>query len=167
MTQRNMSNILSGPCMLQLDSVDIGHTKGDIKLVIEPVLRKQSSDFFGTTPVDYVHIGEEITLHVNIAEWTSVNIENIFPFSVSSGGFINIGKAPGTKMSEITSELKLHPLELPTADTSKDIVFWKAAVAGKIEIPFAARKDRVFSVSFKIIPDLTKSAGEHIGKIGA
>jgi hypothetical protein len=169
MAQRDLSNILSGPCRVTIDSTDVGHTVGAAELRIRPALRAVGSVASGGTPEDYVHLGETVELDLRVAEWTLANLQVLYPVSITDSAetFLAFGSEPGTRLSAHAKEMVLHPLERGDEDTSRDLTFWKATSTAPVEVAFSNASDRVFSVTFSMLPDAGKSAGERIGRIGA
>jgi hypothetical protein len=167
MAQRDLANILAGPCSLTLDGVDLGHTEGETRLLLTPLLRERTVDAYGRTPVDFIHLGTDVRLETRLAEWTLATLEKLFPLGSSESGYLGIGTAPGASLRDAAKTLTLHPLELGAGDTSRDVTFWKAVAAGAVETTFSNETDRVFQVTFRILPDLTKDDGEWFGRIGA
>ncbi len=167
MTQRDLSNILAGPVKIKIGATDLGHTEGETRLTITPRLREQTADSLGETVVDLVQVGADVILEARVAEWTLAGLQLVFPLGLTGNYYLGLGRAPGARLRDEAQTLTLHPLELPDNDTSKDVTFWQAVAAGAVAVEFSNSGDRVFEVTFRILPDLSKPAGMQLGKIGA
>jgi hypothetical protein len=167
MSQRDLANILSGPCKVILDGTDLGHTSGPVRLELVPSVRPVRADAWGGGPVDYVHLGTEIRLTARLAEWTLPTLQALFPLAAGVTGGLGWGESGGTRLAALAKPLTLHPLERPDADATRDLVFWKAVAAGATTVDFARGEDRLFETVFHILPDLAKDEGERLGTIGA
>ena len=67
MAQRDFGNVLCGPCRLSVDGTDLGHTAGETRLSVTPILRERTADVCGPAPVDFVHMGDDVRLTVRVA----------------------------------------------------------------------------------------------------
>ena len=167
MTQRNMTNILGGPCAVRIGDVDAGHTVGETRLSVTPILRERREDATGQTVTDLIHLGDTVRLTMRVAEWTLETLSLIYPLGADGPSGLGIGSEPGRHLAALAETMVLHPLELDDADTSHDVIFWKAVAVGSVSVGYASDADRVFDVEFLMLPDATRSDGERIGRIGA
>jgi hypothetical protein len=166
MPQRDLANVLAGPCQIVLGGVDLGHTEGETRLTVTPLVREQLVDSHGRGAVDLIHLGTDVRLEARLAEWTLATLEAIFPLGLAGTG-LGLGRPAGARLGALAQAMTLHPLEREAADTSHDLTFWKAVAAGASTVSFGNETDRVFAVTFRLLPDLSRDAGEQIGRIGA
>lgn len=167
MTQRDLANILSGPAKITIGGVDIGHTEGESRLTMKPLFREQKADATGDSLVDLVQVGMDISLTTRVTEWTLAGLQLLFPLGLFGASYLGLGGADTTRLRSQAAQLIMHPLDLDAADTSRDVTFWKAVAASVVAVGFANDLDRVFEVTFRILPDPAQPAKMNFGKIGA
>lgn len=163
----DLSKIQAGPCSVKYDVTDVGHTEEGIEFNYEPDIRERVVDEFGTTAVELVLIGENVTITVRIAEWVLANFKIAIPAGLDGASYLGIGRKPGFLLGSKAKQIVLHPLEKAAGDTSEDATFWKAVPNSPVAIGWNNDGDRIFEVVFKCLPDPAKPDGKLIGKIGA
>lgn len=162
------SKVALGVCIVTLDGVDLGHTKGGVELTYEPVWHDISVDAYGETKVDKRLMGEHITAKVPLAEHTIANLKVAIPTGtlVSSAGKarLDVGSKAGKKASAEASTLVLKPVDA-TGDEHTVTIF-KAVAGNQIVIPYQNDAERVLEVEFNGLVDETKTDGARLFSIG-
>ena len=161
-------NILSGPAQVQVDDVQVSHTQGGIVINVAPQNRMRWVDQFGeATPVDVIHLGDEVTVTCPFAEWTELVLQNIYepgiaPDQSSSGDeYLGIGRSAGYVYD--TRNLKVIPFQ--TADQNKSAEFWRAVPIGEFEVGFTHDEDRIINTEFSCLADQSKDDGQLVGRL--
>jgi hypothetical protein len=163
----DISKIYSGPYEIYIDGDNAGITRGEVQLTVEPQLKECYTELSAMTVEDYIVLGVSAKVSFEVAEWTLDNLLSIFPNSSAGGNYVGIGYSVGERLSSYAKEMVLHPAELPSEDTERDIQLWKVVPGEKFSVKFGKSTDRTFSVSFNALPDNSKTQGEQIGKIFA
>ena len=167
MSARDLSAIEAGPCQVKYDGVDVGHTQDGVEFNYEPDIRERNVDEYGTTAVELILVGENVTVAMRITQWELANLKIVIPAGLDGTSYLGIGRKPGFKLGDQAKELVLHPLENAGGDDSEDVTLWKAVPNSPVPIGYNNEGDRIFEVTFKALPDTTKADGLILGKIGA
>lgn len=163
----DVTNVQVGPCSVEFNGVDLGHTKGGVEVSYEPVYHDVMVDKFGETVVEKYLMGEKWTAKVPLAEFTIDNLKAAMPQGVYAGAAnsrLTLGAAAGKKATDDAAQLVLHPLNEGTR--RHDVVFHKAFVASSIVLVHKTDEEKVIEVTFEALLDESKADGNYLGLIG-
>lgn len=162
----DLSQIRTGPCHVQFNSADVGHTMGGVTFNPEPNYRDRNVDEYGTSLADAIDQGSNVSVKTKLAEKTMKTLQLAYQFGsqvdTTTQGF---GKVPGTKASSLAQELRLHPLDV--VGDQEDIVIHKAYVSEVSEIQVGTvEEDIAFEVTLRGIIDESQADGQLLATIG-
>ena len=159
-----IANVKIGVCTVSYKGVDLGHTKGAVKLTYKPEYEDIIVNQYGQTAVDKVLKKEVLQVQVPLAETQLVNIQKMLPFSSTAGSAVKFGSEAGQRLSVLAGELLLHPIAV--TGTSEDVAIYKAVVSGETQLEYAIDSERVVAVTFDALIDTTKTNGSLFGHFG-
>jgi hypothetical protein len=153
------TNVNIGPCWVTYNSVDLGFTKGGVKIGAD-ISESEVTVDQNALPIDGLITGMKIKVTVPVAEWTPANLSLAFPGSVivtGSGGVKKVVlKDPGgMSMKENAHSLLLHPTDKLANDKSEDFLFPKAFPKLNGEIAFDPENPKILELSFSVFYDDT------------
>lgn len=163
----DVTNVQVGPCSINFNNVDLGHTKGGVEVSYEPVYHDVMVDKYGETVVEKYLMGEKWTAKVPLAEFTIAQLKRVMPKTTFGGAAntrVTVGAAAGKKATADAAQLVLHPLNEGTR--RHDIVFYKAYVGSSVVLPHKVDEEKVMEVVFEALLDETRSDGNYLGLIG-
>jgi len=160
-TQYNLDNVKLGVCEVEYNGTHLGHTLGGATLRIGTLAAEKKVDRYGDQVVGYHDMGTTCEVVLNIAEETISNIEKFFPNSTRIGDIVYFGGTVGT-------ELVGYPLILDPTDGGDPVVIYKAVPnpGEVVEVPYTVGDQRVWSVTFKALPDDARPDGRNMFHIG-
>jgi len=162
----DLTKVQAGPVKVFLNGTEVGHTETGVEFVLRPRFVERTLDEFGETPVELIHTGDTCEVKLRCGEWVLANLKAVYPPGLDGGSYLGFGRKPGFRYSTAAKTLVLHPLELPDQDSSNDVTLWKAVAASAVQVGFTNEGDRLFEVTFRALPDLSKEDGMLLGKIG-
>jgi hypothetical protein len=162
----DLSKIQSGPCHVQWNSADVGHTMEGVSFNDTPDIRERRVDEYGTNLADLVYQGEDLTAQLTLAEKTMTVLQLVYMWGYQQAAQLQgFGKLPGTRGQTLAQELTIHPLEV--TGTGEDVTFHKAVVSETGEVQFGTiTADRVFQTTFRALVDESQNDGQLLGTIG-
>lgn len=160
----NLTNVKIGVCSATYKGVDLGHTKGGVKVSYKPEYEDIIVDQYGKSVTDKVLTKEVWEIKVPLAETQVANIAKSIPTSTTAGNVTKFGSQAGARLSTGAGELLLHPTAV--TGTAEDWVFYKAVISGDIEYTYAVDEERVAEVVFTALIDESKSNGNYHGHVG-
>jgi len=150
--------------------VDLGLTKGGVTFRYGAEFHDSTVDQYGNTPVKVTLLGERVEIVAPLAESTVENLARAIPHGQLVGAGANkkltIGRKAGHDMLQYAKKLVVHPVANPEDDLSDDATIYKALPAPEIECAFTAENERVYNVTFRGYPDLTRPEGDQLCCIG-
>lgn len=149
-------NVKLGVCKITFDGLDLGYTKGGVEVEVTTETHKSTVDQYGNTPIKEYIMGRNIVVRAPLAETTIENLAATMPGTTVTGTTTKmaaVGTGVGTDLLSVAGELRLHPVGLPEADESEDLVIPKAATAGAMRFAYKLDDERVFNVEFNGYPD--------------
>lgn len=165
---RDTEFVTGGPAQLLLSDSVVGHTEGGIAVSIAPQNRARMVDEFGSSAVEQIHTGDEVSVTAPLTEWTADSLREVYEpgrdqLAIGSGSapYLGIGRTGGYVY--VAQDLKVTPFL--TADATKKIQLFRATSVGEISINHDADEDRIFSVQFRGLVDDERTDGELIGKV--
>lgn len=144
---------------------ELGLTSGGCEFKYSPKWKELMADQYGETPIDYVLIGEGVSVKVPLLETSKEKLKMAMPGATLTGGVLSLGSKPGKRASDNACVLVLHPISSGTSH-SDDITLYQAINTGEASLNFAIDKEQVFECSFIGLIDKTKSDGSMLCSIG-
>ena len=158
------SDIQTGPCSVVVGSTDIGNTEGGVVFTLTPSWRDRTVDKYGENIIEKIHMGDTCVVSTKMKEKTLANLRLALKAGPSSScDYTGAGRKPGTKATDHTAVITLHPLEV--TGTAEDITIHKGIIVGPVEMNYTFEEDRVISVEIHGLYDDTKTDGQRIVKI--
>jgi hypothetical protein len=151
--------------------VDLGFTQGGSEVIYTPTYREIMVDQLGA-PVDIRIIGEQFEAKLALAEISQANFLIACPGASAASGAasaagINFGRRPGYSVAQNASGvLILHPVELATADKSRDWTVPISVNQSPINLPFKADTETPIPCNFKAIADPAQEDTYHLFRYG-
>lgn len=158
-----VSNIKVEPSDVTWGAVDLGFIDGDIECSFEEQAVDITAHQYGTNVLDGIRTGKTMEITLNLKESSSTTWENLFG---DEAGGADYTPAAGTEvigwgtskdftgMLTQADKLILHPVTNASDNYANDICFWKAyPMPGSLTR--SGENPTVYSVTFKVFPDLT------------
>lgn len=151
--------------------VYLGLTKDGVEIEYTTEWYDLTSDQTGKTKLDQVLIGENIKLESKVMDTSLEKISIIMPTASAVKDGQNIkavtfGNRPGLRVSDHSGTLIVHPISLPTGDTSKDVIIYNTANTGNLNLAFKLEEEWIIPTKFEgLFEDLRKD-GDHLFRIG-
>lgn len=148
----------------------LGLTKDGVIFKYETNWKELTSDQTGTTPLDDVQIGESATAEVKILDTTKQKIAMIIPPATAIGSSaepdaVTFGKRPGLRATHHAGKLVIHPISAGN-DRSYDVVIYRTANTGSLELAFKLEEEWVIPCKFKAYFDDSRQTGDQLFRIG-
>ncbi len=169
------SHVIPGPAVLYAGTgtfatlQTLGLLEGGCEVTIGSDDRAQVIDRYGSSPIDYIHVGDKMEVKAKCAEWVLANIQRM-GIGLSASGYQGIGRAPGYTLSQAAFTCTIRPLaQALTSNQAFDIVMYKAVQAAAAEqtINLNADGDAIWEINLKGLVDTNRTDGEQIGRIYA
>lgn len=169
MPDYNSQNVLVGLGTLKVDGTSIGYTSGGvtISLATDRTDKEVDQSF---AAVGIIKVRESFTLKTNLAEATLENLKLIWEQAASivvTGAGIGVPPKRKLKWGQAPAIIE-HTLEFvgrsPEGYTRTFSVF-KAVVFEVGDLPHQKDAITTIPVTFRILPDVSKPAGEEYGEI--
>lgn len=162
---------VAGPCRVTFDGVDLGHTTGGVTFKAAREFTKVTADRYGSTPLDYVLNGTEVTIEMTLAqtEWRQLDVAMPETSSYDGAGVadrVDLGGDAGYSLRADAKQLIIHPLKNAATDFSDDITIYLAVSTGEIEIPYKVDEQKVVGVTFTALVSEAYGSGRRLGHIG-
>ena len=167
----SFANVTSGnmeltPCRVKFDGIDVGGTKGNVKVSINFKKADIKADQLGDTVLDRVVSGAEIKIETILTEIKNKdNWKVVFPFAkkVGTGPFsIYFDSQVGAHDLAYAKQLSLHPLSKSDADLDGDLLFFKATAESVSEITFGPTEQQGLKVVWNIYPDTSVQPARYL-----
>ena len=161
------TKIALGVCTGTFDGVTLGHTKGGVECVYEPVWHDVKVDQYGDTVVKKRLMGEKFTAKVPLAEYTVANLGIGIPAGTVVGTTIkrlDVGSSAGKSSDDLAATLVLTPVDA-TGD-EHTITVPKAMVGSQVTLSHVNDGERIIECTFEAIIDESKADGARLFSIG-
>ena len=163
MADYTAANVLIGVGKLSIDGSSIGYTSGGVNLVHSS--DKMDKDVDQSYAAIGVHkIRENFQITTNLAEATLENLKLIWEMTTSitvAGGTRTLSWGMNSSVIERTLEFRgKSPEGYDRIYTVRKAVIWETG-----EVPHAKDALTVIPVTFRVLPDITMSAGLEYGSI--
>lgn len=157
-----------------VDGNDVGNITGGVTVTVDRELTELNSDKYGSTPTDFAKLGDMYEFEVNMSDITIANLKRIIPDGVlmpdgstpSNATGIGFGGVAGGLQSLNAVEVIIHPRALDVSDTSHDWVMYLGVVEASLSDEISPDSQRIWTVTFRAIPDETKPEGRQLGHYG-
>ena len=157
-----------------VDGVDVGNITGGVTVTLDRELTELNSDKFGSTPTDFAKLGDMYEFEVNMSDITIANLKRIIPDGIlmptdndeEDATGIGFGSVAGGLQSENAVEVIIHPRTLDVSNTAHDWVMYKAVVEASLSDEISPDAQRIWTVTFRAIPDESKPEGRQLGHYG-
>lgn len=161
------TKIALGVCTASFDGVALGHTKGGVECVYEPVWHDVKVDQYGDTIVKKRLMGEKFTAKVPLAEYTVANLGVGIPAGTVVGTTVkrlDVGSSAGKSSDDLAAPLVLTPVDA-TGD-EHTITVPKAMVGSQITLSHVNDGERIIECTFEAIIDEGEADGARLFSIG-
>ena len=144
-------------------------TEGGASIAFESQTAELMKDETGVTPVDEVHMGQKVTVTIQVADHDVALIPVLFPNVTVIGTTTKryeFRPATGLKLSSIAKTLTLVKVidGEESTDPNDTWVICKAAPSGSVTLEYTKDKQSVYAVTFKGYADT--SANNRIAYLG-
>src|SRR5271165_7098147 len=140
----NPVNFELTPCRVTYNGVDLGATKGNVKVAIEEKLSKLTADQLGDTMIDQRSSGFNAKVETTLDE---INLKSnwlvVFPMHklytdpITGKQSFFFDSQVGASQRSFAAPLILHPLSRPDTDKSGDILIYLATAEAKSGVTFS------------------------------
>lgn len=154
------------------DGVELGHTLGGVTFTIERDLEDMVVDKYGTSPIDKVLTGNRLRVTFVLAQPDISSFDAAVPEglleqgSVSLEDRLGLGRDAGHQLRPEAKVLRLHPVNLATADQSEDVVIYKAVSIEAVETGYRVDEQQGVEITMEALVDETYLNGRRLGHIG-
>lgn len=154
MATTGVKNVKLGVCSAKFGGADLGLTKGGVTVTIATETHPVSVDQYGSTPINEYITGRSVKVKIPLAETSLENLAKILPGATvtrdAAGNAVrvNVPTGVGLNLLDFASELTLHPIAVPFADTSEDFIVPLAATNGSFDWSYKVDDERVFDIEF-------------------
>lgn len=133
------------PVRISYAGVDLGGSLGNVKVNVTYDKADLKADQFGTSVVDRVNSGLNVTVETELAEYQNKDIlKVVFPNMIELTSGPNKAGYFVSKVGEhdlsLAQQLILHPLSKQDADLSGNWLFYKAVADGKSTVTFGPQE---------------------------
>lgn len=162
---------VSGPCSIVFNGVNLGHTLDGVTFNAEREFLDVVVDRYGSSPIDKVLTGTNVTVTVQLAQWSWRNLNVAMPETSSYDGAgvadrADIGGDAGYSLRADSAVLVIHPLKNAATDFSEDITIYKAVSGAPITLDLKVDAQLVIEIEFQALVDEQYGAGRRLGHIG-
>lgn len=147
-----------GPCQVTFNSIDIGGTKGGVKIKFKYEKANLEADQFGKTILDKAISGMMAQVTTNFLEVLDKDqLANVFP-SLFLGGssphkYLDMKDQTAVRQLATAYPLELHPLVDDATDLDNEWYFWKANPNEDSEFDFMPDKQVEMKITWDIFLD--------------
>jgi len=151
--------------------VDLGHTVDGVEIEVERELVEVKTDLYGNTPVDYVLVGQHLTVRLRLAEITPGILSYLVPESDYDAGSaddqLHFGANAGYSLRGDALELIITP-QGNNSDGNLTLTLFKAISNANVSFAYKIDEQSVFDVEFTALVDESRSAtdGRLLGRLG-
>lgn len=142
-----------GPCVIERDGVEIGHSAGGIKIAYEQQTASSKLDKTGDTERSEVVTGESFLVTGAIGEASLANLAAQIPGSdLNSGGtMLDVISAVGMDLRENASEFVFKPLVqgVKSSNTAEYVYVPAGTIKPKWDVSYTHNGDKVFGFEIK------------------
>jgi len=152
------------PCRVTYKGVDLGATKGNVKVNIEESLAELKADQLGSTAIDHRSSGFKMTIETTLDETQNKNnwlvvfpMHKLYTNPSTGAQSFFIDSQVGASQRSFAGPLILHPLSRANTDLSGDILVYLATSMAKSSYEFSPTAQTGLKVDWQMYPDFTTS----------
>lgn len=152
--------IRTGAHKITVGTTVVGFTTGNLQLTFSVQKRQRTVNEFGTTPVDEIVTGVQISVKFTVAERSVKTIGIAFAglYSTPISGGVGIGKSGVHTAQGVGKQITLHPID-QGAGTTKDIILNKVMLAPTGTMTLDETGDQHFEVEGMCVIDTSQTDG--------
>lgn len=139
----------------------LGYTDEGWDISFKPSYEEETVHELGDIVVGMIAKGGSIIITGVLKEWTPQFLSEALPFSTLEGGKVDFDFGVGDDLYDKAKAITLHPRHLADSNTSEDVVFYKAAVFGDVDVALKYTQTRSIPFQFRIFPDRDKVGTEN------
>jgi len=150
------------PCRVTYKGVDLGATKGNVKVTIEEKISPLKADQLGDTVIDQKVSGFNAKIETSLDEtqlksnWLVVfQAHKLVTNPITGQQNFYFDSQVGASMLSFAGPLILHPLSRPNSDLSGDIMIYLATAEPKSDYIFSPTEQNALKVVWDMYPDFT------------
>ena len=149
------------------DSAYLGHTLGDIKVVMETKSSDINEDQAGDAAVDAILTGSAFTIEVPLTRLSVAELARVLN-TVASGCVIPIENQIGCSLYNLAKELVIKPLcgNVISTNTCEWIHLYKTYPIAGLDLTYNLDTQRIFPVKFKVFVSQESGYEGLFGTIG-
>jgi len=159
-----------GPCAVTFEEQYLGRTEGEttFSYSVETFALETEED----GQVDEVVVADVLTITVPMLYTDAETLATVIPWAKlvedeDGEKKLVVGKAVGKRLSDFAGTLRIHPLNKPDDDKSRDLTVHKCyPKPGPINFAYSRQGRRVANVQFVAMPDPDKPADENYFILG-
>lgn len=155
-----VKNVKVGACSASYKGADLGLTKGGCEVNIVTNKHEVTVDQFGTSVVNSVITGRQVTVKVPMAETDFTKLLAVIPGATlvtdavtSTKKKIVIPHSAGYSLADVAGELILHPTANSASNKNDDVVAPLCTPGGDITFSLTVDGERVYNIEFTVYPD--------------
>jgi hypothetical protein len=161
----NISNFDVGAAQITLGGTDLGGVRG-VTLTVETEVVDMGVDQYGNSLLDQATSSERVSVEIGIAEHDIDRFKDAIPAATKENAkLVTVGRTASHRLEQYAKELIIHPLSQGTSK-DRDITIYKAISNGSFELSYSPEEQRIFTVTFHGLIDLTKDDGNLLFAIG-
>lgn len=158
----SIDNIKRGAAKVSFNSVDMGWTKGAVKVKMSESAKAITIDQFGEQIMDEVITGKDLKITIPLAETAIVAVmPYVFSeYSVSTTAVylgLDVGTSRMSNAYSLTIELMTSETAVEAGNTPNKYYFYKAVPCGPLEDSYQVGEQAVYDVEFHVYPDSSNS----------
>jgi hypothetical protein len=169
----DFSNVKLGVCEVSYKNptdtgfTDFGLTSGGCEFDYTPKWQELTADQYGTTPIDYVLVGEAVSVKIPLIETNVAKLKLGMPGATLDATklILNMGSKPGKRASDSSTMIVLHPISSGSS-FADDITIYLAFNNGETKLPFTVDKEQVVEMTFVGLIDPNRVDGAMLCGIG-
>lgn len=81
----SIANVRLGQCDIEVNGVDLGHTKGGVELTVKNEITEVTVDKYGSTPAKAYHKGTRVEVKATLSEFDFVQMEQLINGASKAG----------------------------------------------------------------------------------
>lgn len=146
----------------------LGLTQGGAKMTYETEWHEITADQTGKAPLDDVLIGEKVLVEANLLDTSLDKISLVSPTSkkAAKGKAVTFGQRAGLRATHHAGKLIIHPISIPAGDLSKDVIIYRTANTGGLELAYELEKEWVIPTKWKGYFEDFRQSGDNLFRIG-
>lgn len=152
-----------GPCQVTFNAIDLGGTKGNVKIKFKYEQSWIGADQFGPkTKLDGAISGMECTVETQFLEVRNkAAFANVFPAMTKAGTtphfYVDMKDQTAVRQLALAQPLTLHPLVEDVTSFDQDMYFYKALPSNDSEFDHSPTEQVALKITWNILLDTSVS----------